>query len=371
MKKERVHWPSYTRRLRKNAEKSLEEGRYPEEEIRLALSVPEPYYRSYALSEIALRLHGKGMKYEDVWEKAVRSAEEIEPEWKKEEMLEKLASIGHRCSTDIFSLPSMLTEKEMRMKLVSKIARLVRGDDGHLAKLWERSGESGDSERYEILRILVHHGLSESLTGKFMENLSDEKKELLREYMRRGRGNRKDRKREKRESAGRVEPLKGPEPAFTMALYNTYRGKADENHYRNIARAAALCYAFDINLALIGFPFEDAEECAERTVKNTRVGKGGEYLRELEKAGRFVLYPNIDSIEGKIVATSSHPDPKKTIKPGDIAGKTTFVLGLGHQGLPASVMRRADFHLEFTGKGASLETCTAMGVLAYILGKRT
>lgn len=370
MKKHKVHWPSYARKLRKSAEKYIAEGKYPKNEIERALSIPEPYYRTYALAEITLRLHKKQMEYGDIWEKALESVREIEPGWKREEMLEKLASIGHRCSADIASFPLLLEEREMMMKLLSKISRLIMGDDEKIMEIWESFREKDEAERYEALRILIHNGLSASLAEKFMGELSDERKKLLREYMHRERSSIKGKKQEKRGEKLHVEPLKGPEPQFTIALYNTYKGKPDSSHYRNIARAASLCYAFELKLALIDFPFKNAEECVEKTFNNTRIGKGGEYLRELERAGWLSLHADIESIEGKIVATSSHPDPEKAIDPENVPTESTFILGLGHQGLPASVLNRADFHLEFTGKGASLETCTAMGVLAHMLGEK-
>jgi len=221
-------------------------------------------------------------------------------------------------------------------------------------------------ERYEVLRILIHSGLSEDGALAFSGIFDAARRESLREYINRARSGKRGHRRRTEEDA--IPLLEGPEPEFTMALYNSYKGKADDSHYRNIARAAALCYAFDIKLALIGFPFKNAEECVEKTAKNTRIGKGGLYLRELYRADRFVLHGNFSDIKGTTVATTSHPEPEKQVELGDIRGKAVFILGTGHQGLPESVLKGADFHMEFTGKGASLETCTAMGVLAHILG---
>ena len=366
MKKKKIHWPSYARKLRKSAEASIADGKYPDKEIERALSVPEPYYRAYALSEISLRLHDRGMEYTEIWEKAVRSAEDVEPEWKKEEILERLASVGYRTSMEIFSFPMMLEDRELRMKLVSKIARLGKKDDAFLERLWEECANLDEGQRYEVLRILIHSGLSEDMASALSETFGGEKRKNLIQYFekeRTGKGKKKMR------SAEDVPPIEGEKPLFTMALYNSYKGKADENHYRNVARAAALCYAFGLNLALIGFPFKDAEECVEKTIRSTRIGKGGMYLKALHTAGRLSLRAGIGEFSVPIVATTSHPDPEKQVKIEEIKGKVVFILGTGHQGLPASVLKRADFHLEFTGKGASLETCTAMGVLACMLGK--
>jgi hypothetical protein len=55
------------------------------------------------------------------------------------------------------------------------------------------------------------------------------------------------------------------------------------------------------------------------------------------------------------------------MKTDEIEEGMVFLMGLGHDGLPEKVLENARHHLEFTGKRASLETCTAMGVLAYVL----
>jgi len=164
-----------------------------------------------------------------------------------------------------------------------------------------------------------------------------------------------------------IPPLEGPEPAYTMALYNTYRGKASDIHFRSISRAAALCYAFDLKLALIGFPFDSEENCVERTVSSTRIGDGSEYLGELHRAGRLSLHRDLSGLKGTVVATTPYPAPEKAMNIDEIGEGMVFLMGLGHDGLPEKVLQKAEYHLEFTGKRASLETCTAMGVLAHLL----
>jgi len=40
-----------------------------------------------------------------------------------------------------------------------------------------------------------------------------------------------------------------------------------------------------------------------------------------------------------------------------------FLIGLGHKGLPQELFEVAQYHLDITGKGISLETCTAIGAV--------
>jgi hypothetical protein len=72
------------------------------------------------------------------------------------------------------------------------------------------------------------------------------------------------------------------------------------------------------------------------------------------------------------VATTPHPEPAKA---ADLAGalararaagtgRLCVLMGLGKRGLPASLLRAVASHVELTGQGVSLETATAMGVVA-------
>jgi ADP-ribose pyrophosphatase YjhB (NUDIX family) len=173
-----------------------------------------------------------------------------------------------------------------------------------------------------------------------------------------------------------------------LGLYNSY----DPNHFheamrRAIARAAPLCQSFDMNLAPIGFPFhayrdksgaaperETPERLAAMLADSTTIGEGGEYLVELAKAGRFspAPFPNNGFAPqfGTPVLATRQADPKKRIDMREIAFHTRtgesylLIVGLGPRGVPKEVHQMAHHHLELTGKGLSLETATAMGVLA-------
>jgi hypothetical protein len=64
---------------------------------------------------------------------------------------------------------------------------------------------------------------------------------------------------------------------IVLCLVNTYdKLKKHEIHLRSIARAAPLCYAFGLHLALLDFPFWKSElEVAEEVANYTTIGNGG------------------------------------------------------------------------------------------------
>lgn len=164
-----------------------------------------------------------------------------------------------------------------------------------------------------------------------------------------------------------------------LALYDTYEGGLKEVHMRAIARAAPLCYAFDLDLALMGFPAEDLQRLLRAVSSETNIGEGGRYLDELAKAKRVHLVPCTTkepptdwSEVGLPVATTPEPDPMKSVDfpPALIAArkagydKLCLIMGLGKRGLPDSLLRGVRHHLELTGRKVSMETATAMGVIA-------
>ncbi|MEA3559022.1 MAG: DUF531 family protein [Candidatus Thermoplasmatota archaeon] len=176
--------------------------------------------------------------------------------------------------------------------------------------------------------------------------------------------------REKKEDA-----VKGK--GNVLALYDTYEGAVKEIHVRAIARAAPLCHGFDLDLALIGFPEDDLKALIDRTAKETNIGKGGKYLRELFDMGRIHLVkasksepPTDWQILGLPVATTSRPDRNKlmgmkaALERSD-NNRICLIMGLGKQGLPKNMLDSAPAHLELTGKKIPLETATAMGIIAY------
>jgi hypothetical protein len=164
-----------------------------------------------------------------------------------------------------------------------------------------------------------------------------------------------------------------------LALYDTYEGGLKEVHLRAIARAAPLCHAFDLDLALMGFPASNVRALAGQAAAETNIGDGGRYLDQLVAAGRVQLVscttrdpPSDWSAVGLPVATTSEPDPAKLVDlEGALAaarssgsGRVCLVMGLGKRGLPPSLLKSVRHHLELTGKRVSMETATAMGVMA-------
>ena len=168
-----------------------------------------------------------------------------------------------------------------------------------------------------------------------------------------------------------------------LALYDTYEGALKPVHLRSVARAAPLCAAFGLDLALMGFPTENLEDLISKVITETNIGRGGRYLRELVKQGRVVLVactqkrpPEDWSGLGLPVATTSHPREEKKVgmaeavllaKPKHPLKRACLIMGLGRRGLPQSLLDIVPYHLELTGSNVPLETCTVMGVIAQQL----
>jgi len=171
----------------------------------------------------------------------------------------------------------------------------------------------------------------------------------------------------------------------TIGLYNSYDPvKFHEAHRRALARAGALALAFDCNLVTFGFPFDrnltTPSEVAEWLTSTTTIGESGAYLVELSSKGRFSCFgfpkngfpPQL----GAAIITTRKPEAKKSVPPSAVrsavaSGKSVLlVFGLGPRGLPKNLFEVAEMHMDITGGGFSLETCTALGaVVASINGK--
>lgn len=67
---------------------------------------------------------------------------------------------------------------------------------------------------------------------------------------------------------------------FTLGIVNTYdKIKILDAHYRSIARAAPICYAYNFSLALFDFPFNmNLSELVNFVSNNTTIGNNGKYL---------------------------------------------------------------------------------------------
>jgi hypothetical protein len=157
-----------------------------------------------------------------------------------------------------------------------------------------------------------------------------------------------------------------------LGLYNTYEKKLGQSHIRTIARAAPLCFAYNLDLGIFNYPIKNSNELIKKIIEDTSLGEGGKLLFNLSKSKRLVVLNEINKEElGIIVATTPNPNPDKKIEIENIVTlpeKKCFLIGIGKLGLPKTVLDKADYHLDFTNKEVSLETCTAIGILAYILG---
>lgn len=168
---------------------------------------------------------------------------------------------------------------------------------------------------------------------------------------------------------------------LTLGIVNTYdKIKVLDAHYRAIARAAPICHAFGFSLALFDFPFKmTPDELVDYVADKTTIGESGKYLRMLHEKRKLFVFElpkkGFQSQFGEVVVTSSKPEEKRAITPEALADEIlhnrSFLLlvGLGHKGLPKNLFEIAPLHLDITGSGVSLETCTAIGCIpAYLMG---
>ena len=148
----------------------------------------------------------------------------------------------------------------------------------------------------------------------------------------------------------------------TLGLYNTYGGNWNHPHYKAVFKAANLCSAFDLNMALIGFPEIKPERLVNEIKKEMRLPNEG-YLSQLLSNKRVRFFDNdIDeSWAGSKIVTTANPDSNKLKKP---EGKLCMIMGLGPKGLPKSYINNSDNHFEITGSEVAFETGTAMGAIA-------
>ena len=171
----------------------------------------------------------------------------------------------------------------------------------------------------------------------------------------------------------------------TIGLYNSYDPvKFHESHRRALARAGPLALAFDCNLATFGFPYDKElttpVEIAEWVSTTTSIGESGAYLIELARKGRFSCFEfpkkGFPPQLGEVVITTRKPNAERRITAAELRtlvknGPSILLLfGLGPHGLPKEMFDVGQKHLDVTGRGLSLETCTALGaVVGSLLGK--
>jgi len=170
---------------------------------------------------------------------------------------------------------------------------------------------------------------------------------------------------------------------LTLGIVNTYdKIKIHEAHYRSIARAAPIAFAYGFNLALFDYPFKmRPEELVDFVKDKTTIGSSGKYLQELFKTGKLFVFQlpekGFQPQFGSVVLTTSHPDGEKNIHIHKLAEYISkkksfiFLIGLGHKGLPRELFDLSQYHLDITSNGISLETCTAIGAIPALISGYT
>ena len=142
----------------------------------------------------------------------------------------------------------------------------------------------------------------------------------------------------------------------TIGLYNTYDNlRLREAHRRAIARAGPLAYAYEMNLALIGFPLESGtlpRDISQWVRETTSIGNSGEFFTEVESGDRILIVPHIKKgfppQLGDVVATTCSPDQKISRTVNELADDLFMVnsklllFGLGPKGLPQKVKNMAN-----------------------------
>tara|TARA_B110000196_G_scaffold308242_1_gene308680 strand:- start:436 stop:1710 length:1275 start_codon:yes stop_codon:yes gene_type:complete len=148
----------------------------------------------------------------------------------------------------------------------------------------------------------------------------------------------------------------------TLGLFNTYGGNWNHPHFKAVFKASNLCSAFDLDLALIGFPEISTDELIKEIKKEMRLSNEG-YISKLISNNRFRFFEkDIDELwAGSKVVTTANPDSSKLEMP---SGKLCMIMGLGPKGLPKSYVENSNHHFEITGKNIAFETGTAMGAIA-------
>ena len=75
----------------------------------------------------------------------------------------------------------------------------------------------------------------------------------------------------------------------TLGIYNTYGGNWNHPHYKAVFKAANLCSAFDLNLALIDFPEIEPDYLVSEIKKEMRLANDG-YLSQLFSKDRIRFF---------------------------------------------------------------------------------
>jgi hypothetical protein len=326
----RPHWPSYARALKREAKKIDKPGG---EGFRIlierAASIEDPYYIALALAWIGRRMSELGLKSARVFSKSLESAKDVLQGWRRSEVL--LLISKEMVKADLDDFKGLISAIKSIDDTLLKNKTLM-----DLKKIMARRGASWPSETIKA----SHKVFSPSTSLK------------------------------KNGSKNAQFPIGKLQKHISIGLYNTYAGKTlTKNHIRVVARAAPLCIVYGFRLVLFNFPIDDVNEFVARVAGQTRIGDSGKYIQLLFERGWVIITNfNSESVDRWIiVSTTSNPDPAKKAPLEDVLnlkGSLCFLMGLGSSGLSNKVRKSSKYHVELTGGGVSLETCTAMGVLA-------
>lgn len=323
----KTHWPSYARRLKREAKQALKDEGTFNSLLEKARTIEDPYYKSQALAWIARRMAAQGIAAEKFFSESIKAAKKVEQGWRRGELLVSISS------------------------------EMLKGKAEDVGELLEAVEDMPPGEHRTAAYQTIHNKIKRS--GVEPPPVPEQLR--ISKIPHKSRG--------KEFSQKRLEKTKEKR---SIGLYNTYKGSSlQAPHIRAIARAAPLCHAFNLNLILFSFPAENIEDIVEAVERETAIGGGGKYLRTLQTSDRafHMKIPDDPIIPGvgEIIATTSNPDRNKRVDLKELIDKDEnmcFLMGLGSEGLPKKILDLTRRHLELTGKDVPLETCTAIGVLA-------
>jgi len=329
-KKGRPHWPSYARALKREAKKlDKTEGECFRTLIEKAGGIEDPYYVALALAWIGRRMSELGHKSAPVFSKSVESTGGVLQGWRRSEVL-------------------LLISKEMLKTDLDDFKGLIQAINSIDDQILKNKTLS------EVKRIMVRRGVTIPSVPINAVHTDFSSAPVLKKSI----------------SAKAQLHMQETRETIAIGLYNTYAGKMlTDNHVRAVARAAPLCIAYGFRLVLFNFPINDANEFVANVASQTKIGDAGKYVQHLFERGSLIKadFDKNSVDDWIIVSTTSKPDPTKESSLEDmlnLKGSVCFLMGLGSSGLPNKVLKNSKYHVELTGSGVSLETCTAMGVLA-------
>ncbi len=352
--------------LSSQAQKWLIEG------LNLSKKILNPEERAVVRQNIAMGLARAGLMSmaEQAFLSALSDSEEVSNRKKGEAIAERIRGAMRKLGihTEVSEDIEPKVESKAKVERESEIGKVTEdkrevGVEGK-AKVGRESEVGKETKDKRVVRVE-----SKAKAGRKLEVESKEGEE--------------GKEKEKSMTVEGTEPKSktGDENRHVLALYDAYEGGLKPAHFRAVARAAPLCFAFGLDLALVGFPTGDLNRIVEETINETNIGRGGRILKNLVTEGRVYLIPADkknppENWPGIPVATTSHPDPEKRFTLEKLTGKKRkerlcLVMGLGKRGLPPSLLKSVPHHLELTGKNVPLETCTVMGIIAERLREIT